>query len=85
MSSAHIFAKSGSFFLMIAIRLDSRCIRSSLVIVLIGYSSRAVCYHREPRESMADLSGVVRALKKERQQASKQKSKSTLRSRRWGT
>jgi hypothetical protein len=27
------FANSGSFFLMVAIRLDSRCMRSSLVIV----------------------------------------------------
>ena len=33
-SSAHVFANSGSFFLMVAIRLDSRCMRSSLVIVL---------------------------------------------------
>src|ERR1700691_25815 len=33
-SSAHAFAKSGSFLLMVAIRLDSRCMRSSLVIVL---------------------------------------------------
>ena len=28
------FANSGSFFLMVAVRLDSRCMRSSLVIVL---------------------------------------------------
>ena len=33
-SSAHAFAKSGSSLLMVAIRLDSRCMRSSLVIVL---------------------------------------------------
>lgn len=34
--SAHTFANSASFFLMVAIRLDSRCIRSSL---LIGYEN----------------------------------------------
>jgi putative SOS response-associated peptidase YedK len=34
MSSAHAFANSGRFFLIIAIRLDSRCMRLSLVIVL---------------------------------------------------
>jgi hypothetical protein len=34
MLSAHAFANSGSFLLIVAIRLDSRWIRSSLVIML---------------------------------------------------
>jgi len=33
-SSAHALANSGRFFLIVAIRLDSRCMRSSLFIVL---------------------------------------------------
>jgi hypothetical protein len=33
-ADAHILAKSGSFFLIVAIKLDSLCMRSSLVIAL---------------------------------------------------
>ena len=45
-SSAQAFANSGSFFLIVALRLDSRCRRSSLVMVMFYHSGRKALQKR---------------------------------------
>lgn len=57
------FAKSGSFLLTVAIRLDSRCMRSSLVIVLASgvYPERRACRQFLPYVRVGDFASTFYA------------------------